>query len=74
MLVLLGQERHGPLVTHNVYYTYAVRRGWHPMIGGVWRRTSPVRRETITDEEAAALYLRPRRDAEMRAGEQRCLT
>lgn len=44
------------MVSHNVYYTYATRRGWHPMIGGVWRRRSPVRRETITDEEAAARY------------------
>jgi radical SAM superfamily enzyme YgiQ (UPF0313 family) len=44
------------MVTHNAYYTYATRRGWHPMIGGVWRRTSPVRRRAITDEEAAACY------------------
>jgi radical SAM superfamily enzyme YgiQ (UPF0313 family) len=47
------------MVSHNVYYTYATRRGWHPMIGGVWRRMSPVRRRAITDEEAAACYAAP---------------
>ena len=47
------------MVTHNIYYTYATRRGWHPMIGGVWRRRTGVLRKAITDEEADAMYLRP---------------
>jgi radical SAM superfamily enzyme YgiQ (UPF0313 family) len=54
---LSGPARAG-MVSHNVYYTYAVRRGWHPMIGGVWRRRSSVRRELVTDAEAAAHYTR----------------
>ena len=48
------------MVSHHLYYTYATRRGWHPMLGGVWRLRSPVRREAVTDEEAATRYgLRP---------------
>jgi hypothetical protein len=50
------------MLTHTVYYTYATRRGWHPMLGGVWRRRSPVRREGLSDEDAARRYL-PRSDA-----------
>lgn len=44
------------MVSHTVYYAYATRRGWHPMIGGVWRRRSGVRREVVTDEEALRRY------------------
>jgi radical SAM superfamily enzyme YgiQ (UPF0313 family) len=52
----LGAPARAGMVSHNVYYTYATRRGWHPMIGGVWRLRSGVRREAFTDDEAAALY------------------
>jgi len=52
----LGAAARAGMVSHHLYYTYATRRGWHPMIGGVWRRRSPVRRTAITDEEAARYY------------------
>lgn len=44
------------MMSHTVYYTYAERRGWHPMLGGVWRRRSPVRRRAVSDADAARLY------------------
>jgi len=52
----LGAAARAGMVSHHVYYTYATRRGWHPMIGGVWRRRTRVRREAVTDEDAAGRY------------------
>lgn len=53
----LGRAARLGMLTHNLYYTYADRRGWHPMLGGVWRRRSPVRREVVSDDDAARRYL-----------------
>lgn len=53
---LSHDARYGALIQH-LYYTYAYRRGWHPMLGGIWRqRDVTVRREVISDTEAAAHY------------------
>ncbi len=49
--------RYGMLM-QQIYYTYAHRRGWHPMMGGIWRlRDAAERRQVIWNHEAAALYL-----------------
>jgi len=49
--------RYGMMV-QQLYYTYSYRRGWHPMMGGIWRqREHSVRRQAISDAQAAALYL-----------------
>lgn len=53
----LGAAARMGMLTHTVYYTYAQRRGWHPLIGGVWRRRTTVRREAVTDDEALRRYL-----------------
>lgn len=54
---LSRNSRYG-MLTHQIYFTYAERRGWHPMMGGIWRiRDRTVRREAVTDEDAARLYL-----------------
>ncbi len=46
------------MLTQQIYYTYAYRRGWHPMMGGIWRVRDPsVRRQARWNEEAARLYL-----------------
>jgi hypothetical protein len=46
------------MLSQHVYYTYAERRGRHPMLGGIWRRHDrSVRREAIDDQSAAARYL-----------------
>jgi radical SAM superfamily enzyme YgiQ (UPF0313 family) len=53
---LTAAARHG-MLTQQLYYTYAYRRGWHPMMGGIWRRRNPsARREAVWDDEARALY------------------
>ncbi|MGH7789540.1 MAG: B12-binding domain-containing radical SAM protein [Candidatus Binatia bacterium] len=45
------------MLTQQVYYTYAYRRGWHPMMGGLWRlRDRSVRRQAISDAAAARTY------------------
>lgn len=55
----LGFASRTGMLTQQVYYTYANRRGWHPMMGGIWRTRDPnVRRQVIWDEDSAALYLR----------------
>lgn len=53
----LGMAARSGMVSHTVYYTYARRRGWHPMLGGVWRRRTRVRREVVTDAQAARRWL-----------------
>ncbi len=46
------------MMVQQFYFTYATRRGEHPMIGGIWSAPDcRVRREVITDEEAAARFL-----------------
>src|SRR5262249_5520348 len=46
------------MLTQQIYYTYSARRGWHPMMGGIWRlRDATARRHVKWDHEAAALYL-----------------
>jgi radical SAM superfamily enzyme YgiQ (UPF0313 family) len=46
------------MLSQQLYFGYAVRRGWHPMMGGIWRLASPVDcRRARSDEEAALLYL-----------------
>jgi radical SAM superfamily enzyme YgiQ (UPF0313 family) len=53
---LTAAARYG-MLTQQLYYTYAYRRGWHPMTGGIWRRRDQsARREVIWDDEARALY------------------
>ena len=48
--------RYGMLV-QQLYFTYAYRRGWHPMMGGLWRlRDRSVQRQAVTDAEAAAAF------------------
>lgn len=54
---LCAAARYGMLV-QQLYFTYAYRRGWHPMMGGIWRvRDRSVRRRAVTDAEAAAEFL-----------------
>jgi radical SAM superfamily enzyme YgiQ (UPF0313 family) len=46
------------MLTQQIYYTYAHRRGWHPMMGGIWRlRDKAARRQVISNRDAAELYL-----------------
>ena len=30
------------MLTQQLYFTYAYRRGWHPMMGGLWRTPRPL--------------------------------
>ena len=54
---LSAAARYG-MLTQQLYYTYAYRRGWHPMMGGIWRvRDRSVRRQVIDNEGAARLFL-----------------
>ncbi len=53
----LGWAARTGMMSHTLYYTYAERRGWHPMLGGVWRRRRTVRRDVVSDEDAAQRYL-----------------
>jgi radical SAM superfamily enzyme YgiQ (UPF0313 family) len=53
----LGPAARAGMVSHTVYYTYSDRRGWHPMLGGVWRRRRTVQREVISDDDAVRRYL-----------------
>jgi hypothetical protein len=46
------------MLTQQVYFTYATRRGWHPMIGGIGHMRDPsCRRQVVTDEDAARVFL-----------------
>ena len=46
------------MLTQQIYYTYAYRRGWHPMMGGIWRvRDRSVRRQAIDNAAAAHMFL-----------------
>jgi radical SAM superfamily enzyme YgiQ (UPF0313 family) len=46
------------MLTQQIYFTYSDRRGWHPMMGGIWRRRNAVaRRQVQRDAEAASRYL-----------------
>jgi len=53
---LTKAARYG-MLTQQLYYTYSYRRGWHPMMGGLWRvRDATLRRGAVTDGDAADLY------------------
>ena len=46
------------MLAQQVYFTYSDRRGWHPMLGCIWRiRQTIARRQVRSDREAAQLYL-----------------
>lgn len=45
------------MLAQQLYYGYASRRGWHPMLGGIGRRRSHEYRRAWGDEEARAVYL-----------------
>jgi radical SAM superfamily enzyme YgiQ (UPF0313 family) len=46
------------MLTQQFYFTYATRKGMHPMIGGIGRLRDPAdRRQVVSDEAAARLYL-----------------
>lgn len=46
------------MMTQQLYFAYATRRGWHPMMGGIWRlRDRGERRRVVSDADAARLYL-----------------
>jgi radical SAM superfamily enzyme YgiQ (UPF0313 family) len=54
----LNHAARAGMLTQQLYFTYATRRGWHPMIGGIWRVREPVgQREVRWDHEAAERYL-----------------
>ncbi len=54
---LRAPARYGMLM-QQIYYTYAYRRGWHPMMGGIWRvRDETERRQVVWNRDAAAFYL-----------------
>lgn len=65
----LGVAARAAMLTHTLYYTYSERRGWHPMIGGVWRRPWRVRREVVSDAEALRRYLPASQPGATRGGE-----
>ena len=47
------------MLTQQVYFTYSERRGWHPMLGGIWQIRRPLGQRLVKwDGEAAELYLR----------------
>jgi radical SAM superfamily enzyme YgiQ (UPF0313 family) len=46
------------MLTQQFYFTYATRRGMHPMIGGIGRLLDPDgQRQALSDADAAGLYL-----------------
>ena len=48
------------MLAQQIYFTYADRRGFHPMMGGIWRRRTPAaRRIAVTDAEAWMEHLGP---------------
>lgn len=54
---LTAPARYG-MLAQQLYFTYSDRRGWHPMLGGIWRiRDQRTRRRAITDQDAARAYL-----------------
>lgn len=44
------------MAAQQLYYGYASRRGWHPMLGGILRRSTSERRRAVDDEHARSLY------------------
>ena len=45
------------MLAQQLYYGYASRRGWHPMLGGILRRPTTERRRAVDDAQARSLYL-----------------
>lgn len=54
----LGTSARYGMLAQQLYFTYASRRRFHPMMGGIGRRRGGVRREVVTDAEAAARFVR----------------
>lgn len=52
----LGTSARYGMLMQQLYFAYAVRRGWHPMMGGIGRLREGRRRAVVEDDEAAALY------------------
>lgn len=52
----LGPSARYGMLMQQLYFAYAVRRGWHPMMGGIGRIREGRRRAVVADAEAAALY------------------
>src|SRR5262249_11316501 len=44
------------MLAQQLYYTYASRSGWHPMLGGIGRRSTEVSRRAIDDNHARTLF------------------
>lgn len=44
------------MLAQQVYYGYAARRGWHPMLGGIGRRKTADHRRAVGDRQARNLY------------------
>jgi radical SAM superfamily enzyme YgiQ (UPF0313 family) len=53
----LGWPARTGMLAQQLYYGYASRRGWHPMLGGILRRPTAERRRVVDDEQARSLYL-----------------
>ena len=52
---LSTSARYG-MLAQQFYCTYAARRGWHPMMGGIGRMREGDRREVVADSHALARY------------------
>ena len=53
----LGPTARAGMLAQQVYFTYAARRGVHPMMGGIWRRrTRGARRVAASNTDAARSY------------------
>ena len=54
----LGLASRLGMLMQQLYFTYSIRRGWHPMLGGIGRRYDPAtRRRVVWDRDAAEHYL-----------------
>lgn len=57
------------MLSQQAYFTYATRRGWHPMMGGIARvRNAAGRRVARTDAEAARWFLGAHPSGELTEG------
>lgn len=45
------------MLTQQLYFTYSSCRGQHPMLGGIWRVRGQIRRQAVSDADAARHYL-----------------
>jgi radical SAM superfamily enzyme YgiQ (UPF0313 family) len=59
------------IAVQHLYFGYAVRRGWHPLLGGLGRRHDrATRRAVVTDAEAVARYGALQRPRPYEGGDQ----